>query len=95
MGYHDRRVHHAAKVYVRGTAHTNTIDGFWSLTKRGIDGLHHSVSAKYLQQYLNGYAFRWNRRHDETPMFRQILSRVSSSARGGKLPAPSPQSPIA
>lgn len=96
MGYRHRRVHHAAKVYVRGTAHTNTIEAFWSLTKRGIDGVHHAISAKYLQAYLNAYSFRWNHRHDETPMFLQILSRVAaSSERDETPPAPSPQSPTA
>jgi transposase len=47
-GYQRRRVHHAPKVYVQGDAHTNTIEGFWSLVKRGIGGTHHAVSAKHL-----------------------------------------------
>ena len=42
MGYQHRRVHHAAKVYVQGDAHTNTIEGFWSLVKRGISGVNHA-----------------------------------------------------
>ena len=58
MGYQHRRVHHAAKVYVQGDAHTNTIEGFWSLVKRGISGVNHSVSEKYLQSYLNEYSFQ-------------------------------------
>ncbi len=91
MGYRHRRVHHAAKVYVRGTAHTNTIEGFWSLTKRGIDGVHHAVSAKYLQSYLNAYSFRWNHRHDEMPMFSQIVSRVGALAKDATPPGASPQ----
>jgi transposase len=62
MGYGHRRVHHAANVYVSGDAHTNTIEGFWSLTKNGIRDVYHNVSAKYLQMYLNEYAFRFNRR---------------------------------
>jgi transposase-like protein len=81
MGYQHKRVHHAAKVYVQGDAHTNTIEGFWSLVKRGIDGTHHAVSAKYLQQYINSYSFRWNHRDDETPMFLQILSRLVPALR--------------
>ena len=35
MGYEHKRVHHASKVYVMGDAHTNTIEGFWSLVKTG------------------------------------------------------------
>lgn len=84
MGYQHKRVHHAAKVYVSGTAHTNTIEGFWSLVKRGISGVNHAVSAKYLQGYVNSYSFRWNHRDDATPMFVQILRRlVPSLAKGG------------
>jgi len=79
LGYEHKRVHHASKVYVMGDAHTNTIEGFWSLVKRGIDGVHHAVSAKYLQDYINSYSFRWNHRNDETPMFLQILSRLVPS----------------
>jgi len=80
-GYKHKRVHHQSKVYVLGDAHTNTIEGFWSLVKRGIDGVHHAVSAKYLQDYINSYSFRWNHRDDETPMFLQILSRLVPSLR--------------
>ena len=57
MGYQHRRVHHAAKVYVQGAAHTNTIEGFWSLVKRGISGVNHAVSSKYLQSYLKRVLF--------------------------------------
>lgn len=76
MGYQHRRVHHAAKVYVQGDAHTNTIEGFWSLVKRGISGVNHAVSAKYLQTYLNEYAFRYNRRDDDKPMYQAFLDQV-------------------
>ena len=51
-GYVHRRIQHAQKVYVMGDIHTNTIEGFWSLVKRGIGGVYHSVSKKYLQTYL-------------------------------------------
>ena len=76
MGYQHRRVHHAAKVYVQDDAHTNTIEGFWSLVKRGIGGVNHAVSKKYLQSYLNEYAFRYNRRDQEQPMFEAFLGQV-------------------
>ena len=69
-------VHHAAKVYVQGDAHTNTIEGFWSLVKRGIGGVNHAVSEKDLQSYLNEYAFRYNRPDQEQPMFQAFLSQV-------------------
>ena len=47
-----------------GNVHTNTIEGFWSLLKRGIGGVHHSVSSKRLQDYVNEYAFRYNHRDE-------------------------------
>lgn len=77
LGYQHRRIHHASKVYVVGDVHTNTIEGFWSLLKRGIGGTHHSVSQKFLQSYLDEYAFRYNRRNVPEPMFKLILEQVS------------------
>ncbi|MBZ5579089.1 MAG: IS1595 family transposase [Acidobacteriia bacterium] len=78
--YTHRRIKHAARVYVMGDVHTNTVEGFWSLIKRGIGGVYHSVSAKFLQEYLNEYAFRYNRRNVPAPMFKQILEKVSEKA---------------
>ncbi len=79
-GYKHLMVNHAAKVYVNGMAHTNTIDGFWSLVKRGIDGVHHAISPKYLQAYLDEYSFRYNHRKDEAPMFTTLLDEVALQA---------------
>lgn len=67
---------HSADVYVTGDVHTNTIEGFWSLVKRGISGVFHQVSPKYLQHYVNEYAFRYNHRMDEKPMFQTFLRRA-------------------
>jgi transposase len=75
-GYKHERVRHGAKVWVVGNAHTNTIEGFWSLLKRGINGVYHAVSEKHLQSYINEYSFRYNHRGDNKPMFRTILERV-------------------
>lgn len=79
MGYQHERVHHAANVYVSGDASTNTIESFWSLCKRGIDGVNHNVSAKHLQDYINAYAFRWNHRNDADPLFFRMLDQVPIS----------------
>jgi len=76
-GYRHDRVNHSQEVYVSGDVHTNTIEGFWSLLKRGIAGVYHSVSARHLQGYLNEYAFRYNHRKDERPMFLTMLNRLS------------------
>jgi transposase len=79
-GYEHRRINHSAGVYVVGTTHTNTIEGFWSLVKRGIGGVYHSVSKKYLQTYLDEYSFRYNRRNNGQPMFTSLLEQVSERA---------------
>jgi transposase len=79
-GYGHKRVHHSAKVYVIGDAHTNTIEGFRSLVKRGIGGVYHNVSAKYLQTYFDEYSFRYNRRLDAKPMFHHFLTQVEKSS---------------
>jgi len=79
-GYADKRVHHSAKVYVIGDAHTNTMEGFWSLVKRGIGGVYHNVGAKYLQSYFDEYSFRYNHRNDVMPMFRSFLSQVEKKS---------------
>jgi transposase len=78
--YVHRRINHSAKVYVMGDVHTNTIEGFWSLVKRGIGGVYHSVSQKYLQIYLNEYSFRYNRRDQGNLIFTSILERVFERA---------------
>ena len=75
-GYKHDRVHHAEEVYVAGDVHTNTIEGFWSLLKRGIGGVYHSVSSKHLQSYLDEYAFRYNHRDDPGGMFSAFVSRI-------------------
>jgi transposase-like protein len=79
-GYHHRRINHSSGIYVMGDVHTNTIEGFWSLIKRGISGTHHAVSQNFLQTYLDEYAFRYNRRDVAAPMFKQILEQVSEKA---------------
>lgn len=80
MGYRHQRINHSQKIYVAGDVHTNTIEGFWSLVKRGIGGVYHSVSAKYLQSYLDEYAFRYNRRRCGNLIFPVLLDRVSEMA---------------
>lgn len=81
MGYRHSRVAHSQKVYVAGDVHTNTIEGFWALTKRGIGGVYHSVSTKHLQSYLDEYVFRYNNRDEqERGMFTAFLDRVEQEA---------------
>jgi transposase len=79
-GYFHQRINHSEKVYVMGDVHTQTIDGFWSLVKRGIGGVYHSVSRKYLQTYLDEYSFRYNRRQRGNLIFNDVFARVSERA---------------
>lgn len=74
--YKHLTVNHS-ETYVAGNAHTNTIDGFWSLVKRGITGVYYQVGIDYLQSYLNEYAFRYNRRKVMRPMFSLLAERTT------------------
>jgi len=58
-------VNHSKGEYVRGEVHTCTIDGFWSLLKRGIIGTFHNVSRKYLPLYVAEFERRYNNRSNE------------------------------
>jgi transposase len=80
-GYTHSRVNHQAKVYVSGDVHTNTIEGFWSLAKRGISGTYHNVSAKHLQSYMDEYTFRYNNREvtSRRGMFDAFVSRIEKA----------------
>jgi transposase-like protein len=75
--YRHFRINHKSQSYVHGHIHTNSVEGFWSLLKRGINGVYHSVSPKYLQTYLNEYTFRYNHRFEGNRQFKSILERVS------------------
>jgi len=64
-GWPHESVNHSAGEYVRGNVHTSTIDGFWSLIKRGIMGTFHKVSRKYLPLYVAEFEFRYNNRQND------------------------------
>ncbi|HET8637429.1 MAG TPA: IS1595 family transposase [Acidobacteriaceae bacterium] len=55
-------VNHSAEEYVRGDVHTNTIEGYFSILKRGINGTYHHVSQQHLGRYLAEFDFRYNNR---------------------------------
>ena len=77
-GFVHNSIRHNEGVYVSGNVHTQTIENFWSLVKRGISGVYHAVSAKHLQGYLNEYVWRYNHRDDDAAMF---LNLILSAAR--------------
>jgi hypothetical protein len=61
--YKDHKVvNHGSKQYVDGIAHTNTVEGFFSILKRGITGVYQHVSKRHLDNYLSEFDFRYNYR---------------------------------
>ncbi len=61
--------------YVDGEIHTNTIESFWALLKRGIIGQYHKVSLRYLPRYIDEFCYRWNNRETED-LFTTTLQRA-------------------
>jgi transposase-like protein len=67
---------HSKGEYVRGRAHTNSVENFWSLFKRGVIGSFHFISVKHLQRYLNEFQFRFNNRATED-LFGLIITNLA------------------
>jgi transposase-like protein len=55
-------INHNENEYVRGGFHTNGIENFWSLLKRGLYGIYHHASAKHLHRYTTEFQYRYNSR---------------------------------
>ena len=66
-------VNHGASEYVRGDVHSNTAEGFFSLLKRGVNGVYHHVGRGHLNRYCDEFAFRYENR------------KISDGARAGLL----------
>lgn len=72
-------VKHNQSQYVNGRIHTNTIEGFWSLLKRGIFGIYHFTSKKHLQLYVDEFVYRYNTRQTtENQRFNLLLSNLEN-----------------
>jgi transposase-like protein len=67
--YTHKTVNHSVGEYVRDQAHTNGIESFWALLKRGHYGIFHSMSGKHLHRYVNEFAFRHNTKQAGTMGF--------------------------
>ena len=64
------------KWYVDGDIHTNTMEGFWALLKRGMFGQFHSVSKRHLQRYVDEFCYRYNmRRANSMDAFNLTINR--------------------
>lgn len=69
-------VDHGLHIYVAGDVHTNTIENFWSVLKRGLYGIYHQVSDKHLERYLNEFSARFNsRKSTECDKFKTFLAQ--------------------
>jgi transposase-like protein len=73
--YPHKTVVHSAGEYVRGEVHTQNIESFWSLIKRGVIGTYHHVSKDYLPLYLNEFSWRFNNRKN-SEMFADLIQSV-------------------
>jgi len=76
-GYKHKFVNHQSYQYRDGDCYTQNIENVWSHFKRGIYGTYRKVSPKYLQEYADEFAFRYNNRHRPSEMFDVLLSQVS------------------
>ena len=73
QGYEHATINHSQGEYVSGDVSTNGIESFWSLVKNGIRGTYKMVSPKYLQQYVNEFAFRYNHNHSSVHLFKSLM----------------------
>jgi transposase-like protein len=73
--YDHRVINHSKLQYVAGLTHTNSIENFWSLFKRGLVGQFHKVSEKHLDRYLDEFTYRFNGR-DHDRLFQNTLRNL-------------------
>lgn len=82
---------HSAREYVRGDVHSNTIEGFFSIVKRGINGIYHAVSKEHLHRYMAEFEFRYNNRNLEDG---ERTSAAIQAAEGKRLMYKTPTSAV-
>jgi len=76
---YDRAVINHAVEYVSGNVHTNTIENFWNLLKRGLHGTYVSVEPFHLFRYIEEQAFRYNNQKEmnDSQRFSAVVSRIT------------------
>lgn len=74
-------VRHNAGEYVKGQAHTNGIESFWALLKRGYHGIYHHMSVKHLSRYITEFADKHDRRNLDTIDQMNIISKQMDNRR--------------
>lgn len=78
--YEHGKVNHSELQYVKGLTHTNSIENFWSLFKRGLVGSFHKVSEKHLDRYLDEFVYRFNGRKDDELFSQTLRNLVNAKA---------------
>jgi transposase len=74
--YDHHSVDHHRGEYVRGYVHVNSMENFWSHSKRSITGVHKSISKRHAQSYLNAFVFHYNNRHNDRARFEALLGML-------------------
>ena len=83
MPFEHETVKHSISEYVNGMAHTNGIESFWALLKRGYHGTFHHFSEKHLDRYVTEFVGRHNRRNGDTI---DVMAQTVRSMAGKRLP---------
>ena len=82
MPFKHETCNHSVGEYVKGAAHTNGMESFWSLLKRGVNGVYHKISPKHLQRYVDEFSGRHNVRELDTC---DQMSAVAAAMLGKRL----------
>ena len=75
MPFEHETVRHSISEYVNGMAHTNGIESFWALLKRGYHGTYHHMSEKHINRYVGEFSGRHNDRSKDTLNQMQAIVR--------------------
>ena len=78
-GYDHKVVCHSAKEFVNGMAHTNSIESFWALVKRGYNGVFHNWDMKNTARYLDEFSFRLNEGNVKHTTMKRMNSLLTKS----------------
>lgn len=90
--YNHAVVKHGNGQYVNGVVHTNTIEGFWSQLKRGINGIYHHVTPTHLHRYCFEYSYRYNtRKITDVERFNNVLAKCEGRLKWDELTGKNPE----
>lgn len=88
MSMRHETVNHGKEEYVRGDVYTNTVEGFFSLLKRGVNGTFHHVSKEHLHRYCDEFAFRYeNRKASDGQRMAMLVTKADGKRLTYKQPA--------